>query len=190
MDANEFPLLGEAPAIELANTRYRDGEEVIDFLAPRARGEAWTRLALGAQMRLPGRWPAEANEHLRELRDAVFGVLSACADGTVPAPSAVATVNAFAAQACARAVLDWPANGPSARVEFAGAALAVVGARLATSCIELALGHATRPIRRCEGPGCALLFVQQHGRRRFCDAGCSHRGRQRRYVLGHRDVAS
>jgi predicted RNA-binding Zn ribbon-like protein len=55
-------------------------------------------------------------------------------------------------------------------------------AGLATGCIELLTGADRQGLRRCEGPGCSLLFVQQHGRRRFCHESCSHRDRQQRYA--------
>ena len=187
MDADDFPLLGEPLAVELANTRYLDGADVIDFLAPRERAEAWARHALAGQT-APRRWSAAAAGQLRELRDAVFELLSACASGGVPSAAAIANVNASAATACAHAALDWPdTDVPRARVEFCGEPLAVVTARFATSCIEVVIGHPEHAVRRCEGPGCALLFVQRHGRRRFCHAGCSHRARQRRYVNTHRE---
>ncbi|MEU4625198.1 CGNR zinc finger domain-containing protein [Actinoplanes sp. NPDC023801] len=35
-------------------------------------------------------------------------------------------------------------------------------------------------MRRCEGPGCCVFFVQHHPRRRYCHVSCAHRDRQAR----------
>lgn len=171
MSHTEFPILGEPSGIELANTWYGSGADTIDFLADPDDAAAWVALVAG-----PGRIDDVAE--LRELRDAVRDLLAARAAGRPLGRRAVATLNRHAAAGCASAALRVAAGGVlSSEMRFQGPA--AVRARLATSCIEVLTGP--HPIHRCEGEGCGLFFVQQHGRRRFCHDGCSHRARQQRY---------
>ena len=176
MRDEDLPLLGEPLAIELVNTWYGDGDDAVDLLDPPALALRWAALALG-----PGEPPALPE--LRALRDAARVLVLARSAGQPLDPAAVAVVNAAAAQARAHLelVVD-PARpaAPASRAHLRGGPLA----RLATSCVEVLCGP--DPLRRCEGPGCGLFFVQHHGRRRFCHDGCSHRARQQRYARSTR----
>jgi predicted RNA-binding Zn ribbon-like protein len=178
-DDDDLPLLGEALALDLANTRYGEGDDAVDFLGAVHAG-AWARAALGLAA-LSGPQAAA----LRGLRDAVRALVEATWSGEAPPPAAVAAVDRAAAGCPSHATLSWvPGEGPRARVVFDGPPFAVALARAATSAIEVLVGE--RPIRRCEGPGCTVWFVVDHGRRRFCHDGCSHRARQRRYTRSRR----
>ena len=174
---DDLPLLGEPLAIELANTRYGAGDDAFDFLGTAPLALRWLRAALrdeGVDL------SASEVDELRAVRDAIYEVIVARCEGEIPPPWAVAAVNRASAAAPAHAELLWaPGAPPRAQVVFEGAPPATLIARAATSAIELCTQE--RPVRRCQGPGCALLFVQDHGRRRFCHDGCGHRARQRRY---------
>lgn len=170
MTAPEFPILGEPLGIELANTWYGVGDDAVDFLADPRHAAAWVAQAIGPRA-------VDDVDLLRELRDAVRDLVAARSAGRALSRRAVATINNHAA-GCANVALRLDARGrPSSEVQFRGAA--AVRARLATSCVEVLTGP--HPVHRCEGEGCGLFFVQQHGRRRFCHDGCSHRARQQRY---------
>lgn len=170
----EFPVLGEPIAIELANTWYGLGEDAIDLLEPPGLALAWVAEVAGAM-------PLDDVEQLRELRDAVRALVSARAAGLPLSRRAITTLNRHAAAGCASVALSVDRKGQAASVvSFRGDA--ALRARLATSCIEVLTGP--HPLHRCEGEGCGLFFVQQHGRRRFCHDGCSHRARQQRYRRG------
>lgn len=167
---DDLPLLGEAPAVELANTRYGTGADAIDFLADPATAARWV-----AEVTDVG--PVDDLSRLRELRDAVYALLEARCANRPPDPTLVAIVNRHAADGDAAVALSCADGVLTSRVVFRGPAR--VRASFATSCAEVLIGSA--PVRRCEGPGCSLFFVAHHGRRRFCHDGCSHRGRQQRY---------
>lgn len=158
-------------AVDLANTWYDAGSEVIDFLAEAAGARRWTaRVTCGDRV--------DDVRLLRQLRDAVRTLIVARTEGRPLDAAAVRIVNRHAAAACASVAMVAGARGEvTARVLFRGDGRA--RAKLATSCVEVLTG--TDPVRRCEGPGCPLFFVQDHGRRRFCHAGCSHRARMQRY---------
>lgn len=171
MTQTDFPILGEPPGIELANTWYGSGHEAIDFLADPDDVAAWAA-------HVTGQTPVDDVSQLRELRDAVRALVAASAAGRPLSRRAIGTLNRHAAAGCASAALRVDAQGHvSSAVRFRGDG--AVRARLATSCIEVLTGP--HPIHRCEGEGCGLFFVQHHGRRRFCHDGCSHRARQQRY---------
>jgi predicted RNA-binding Zn ribbon-like protein len=170
---DDLPLLGEPPAIELANTWYGAGDEAADYLAEPEVAQRWVAAVLQGA-------PAGDLVGLRALRDATRTLLAARCDGIPLDPRAVEVVNAHAARACAHVALVVAEGAASSRVSFRGDA----AARLATSCVEVLTGP--DPLRRCEGPGCTMFFAQGHGRRRFCHDGCSHRARQRRYLRSHR----
>lgn len=175
MESADFPILGAPLSIELANTRYGAGADAIDFLADLTRARHWVQHAVG-------RATIDDWVLLRELRDAIHAALVARAAGVAPDARTLAVINRHAAAACAAAVLSvQPDGATAAAVRFRGAG--ALRARLATSCIEVLTGP--HPVRRCEGVGCGLFFVQQHGRRRFCSDGCSHRERQQRYRTTH-----
>lgn len=167
----EFPILGEPPGIELANTWYGSGADAIDFLADPGHARAWVAAVAGPST-------VDDLDALRALRDAVRRLVVARATGRPLDRRAIGILNRHAAAACASATLRMDTRGAlTAAVHFRGPG--TVRARLATSCIEVLTGP--HPVARCEGAGCGLFFVQHHGRRRFCHDGCSHRARQLRY---------
>jgi predicted RNA-binding Zn ribbon-like protein len=167
---DDLPLLGEPLAIELANTWYGEGE--VDFLAEPALATRWIGAAVPDDAS-----PLTTRDAavLRRLRDAVRALILAVLREAPLDAAAIAVVNDGAAAACAHA--SW-VDG-AAQVVFRGPPLARAQARLATSCVELLAARVA--VRQCEGPGCFMLFVQQHRHRRFCHDGCSHRARQARY---------
>lgn len=169
----DLPLLGEPPAIELANTWYGAGPSAHDFLGDAEVARRWASWVVGGDALVDV-------AALVELRDAVRALIVARIDGSPLDPAAVRVVNRHAAEACASIRLRVDGAAASSAVSFRGGA----AARVATSCVEVLTGP--DPIRRCEGPGCTMFFVQGHGRRRFCYEGCSHRARQRRYARSQR----
>jgi predicted RNA-binding Zn ribbon-like protein len=186
MDAEQLPILGEPLPVELANSLYLADGEATDFLATPASAQLWLEHALGpAGVDFPRAISASEAAALRELRDAAVEILSALCQHRTPKPTRVQALNRHAAAACAHVELVWSSSDqPSARVRLRGDRFSRMCAQLATACIELCTSEAAGEIRRCEGPGCSLMFVQHHRRRRFCHESCSHRARQRRYVQG------
>ncbi|GAB2632039.1 ABATE domain-containing protein [Kribbella swartbergensis] len=175
----EFPLLGTEPlVVEFANTWYDDG--AVDFLATPELVRDWFRAYAELHGVAVTRVPARDAARVREVRDHVHRLLAAIADGDHPGAETIAAVNDCAALAYSSVRLNWPAGGkPSAGTDSATSGTTRLLAELATEAIELAAGEAG--ISRCEGPGCRMLFVRTHGRRRFCHASCSQRARQARY---------
>ena len=171
MDDVELPILGTEPlVVEFANTRY--GDE--DFLGTAELAVRWFAAA-GVQ---PARDPAAA----RALRDSIHTLFTATVTAATPPATAIMHVNAAAAKAPTSPQLVPQPTGALAADSLGTATgdAALLGG-LATACIELLTDERARPLRRCEGPGCCLFFVQHHPRRRYCHESCAHRDRQARY---------
>ncbi|MEU4621989.1 ABATE domain-containing protein [Actinoplanes sp. NPDC023801] len=172
MDDVEMPLLGTEPlVVEFANTLY--GDE--DFLGTTELATLWFTTA--------GAPPARDTAAARSLRDSIRTLFAATVAGAAPLATAVTHVNATAAQAPTYPQMIRQSGAvlvADSRRDAATGDAALLGG-LATACIELLTGGRARLLRRCEGPGCCLFFVQHHPRRRYCHESCAHRDRQARY---------
>jgi predicted RNA-binding Zn ribbon-like protein len=124
------------------------------------------------------------SDAFRELRGHVEAAVLAARDGLEPD---LAPLNAALRGAPSFEVLTW-----SGAVEVAhereGGEVARALAMLAGAAAELLASPAVRKVKTCEGPGCRLLFVPAHPRRRWCDpATCGNRVRVARYYQRHKD---
>lgn len=186
VDLEDLPLLGEPAVVELANTLYLTGEDVLDILAGQGTRAAWLAHLVMDPPAIPARLTAAETMALMRLRDAVADLLRAVATAARPALESIATINQAAGAAPLVARLDWPPGQPARAVTHPAADAAVfdvVLGRLAVDTIGLVTGP--HPLRVCAGPGCGLLFVARHRRRRFCHDSCSHRARQAAYYHRH-----
>ncbi len=187
MPGPEFPILGTEPlAVELANTLYGSGDEQIDFLRTVQWINEWFALvSVEHGVTAPAAMGRDA-ERVRMLRDCVHSLLSAAIDERTPDAVSVERVNGFAAAAPTRLRLDWAGTGgPVSRWRDTTTGSTAVLGRIATCCIELLTGPEAGKVRRCQGPGCSLIFVKSHPRRRWCHPSCGHRDRQARYYRRH-----
>lgn len=182
-DPDDLPVLGEPPAVELANTAYGDGADAVDFLADDGSIAHWFRHAsLGLPVAVPMFVGSDADA-LRSLRDAVRLAFDAVATGAEAAHSTIEAINTCAAAAPSCARLEREPDGRLVLVRVPAGAAPVDAALgwLATGALELLAGPDRLLLRRCGGPGCTMLFVRRHHRRRWCDPSCGHRARQARY---------
>jgi predicted RNA-binding Zn ribbon-like protein len=181
-----LPLLGESVALDAVNSRYGVEPDVVDFL-----DEQWVdrwiegldaahRLGVGAIGR-------DDVRRLRAVRDAARTIVLAALDGARPARRAVDVLNEEARRAPTVPLLRWTSTGPTRDPQPTGTPGAPLPARLAIATIELVTGPDVERVRRCARPGCSMLFIQDHGHRRFCHPSCSHVMRQARYRHLHPD---
>jgi predicted RNA-binding Zn ribbon-like protein len=181
----DFPVLGEPIAIELANTRYRDGATVVDFLPDPAMAAAWFDASpTAAALARPERWSRSAWAQLVELRDATDRAFRAAIDGQAPDAESLRVLNEAAGRARGHRALRWDASGGPSLVVRREAATPVDGvlADLADSAITVVTGSGAGPLGVCANDDCELLFVRQHHRRRWCHNSCGHRHRQAAYA--------
>ena len=177
---DDLPLIGEPLAVELANTRYGEGDDRIDFLATTGLIAMWFAHA-GAAPRLPARLTGRDAGRIRDLRDSTHTLIGQTVDRLPLSVPAVGLLNRHAARAPRVLRLD-VADG-RARIGSSGTVrgLDAVLGLLAHEAITLLGGPDAARLRRCDHPDCTMAFVQRHRRRRWCHPSCGHRTRQARY---------
>jgi predicted RNA-binding Zn ribbon-like protein len=168
------------PSLALVNSRHISRTGMVDHLTTaQALGEwlAWRSLLDG---------PVAARDADLDaalaLRDGTRELLVAAVGGRVPAPSAVAAVNAAAAVAPAAHQVRWDADAGPVRTRSAPAASDVQRAlaAIAEDAIALVCEHRAELIA-CEAPGCVRLLLKDHPRRHWCSTRCGDRVRAARH---------
>ncbi|REE94758.1 CGNR zinc finger domain-containing protein [Thermomonospora umbrina] len=183
MDVPDFPILGSEPvAVELANTLYGSGARQVDFLRSPEWIDLWFSLVGAEHGLMVTAGLGRDAPRVRELRDCVRHLLSAAAGARAPDPRMVDLLNEYATVVPTHPRLEWATDGTRLRrnVDLATGDAAVLG-RIAADCIAVLTAPPARSPRRCTGPGCSMLYVKNHSRRRWCHPSCGHRDRQARY---------
>lgn len=181
--ADDLPLLDEPLPVELANTWYASGDTVVDFLGTPALVSLWFETAsVASDLVLPAPVTEADAAAIRGLRDAVRALVAALAAGAPPPADAIDAVNRCAARSPSGPRLVCSPDG-ELRTErvHAGTARDVLLGRVAARTIDFVVGGAVSRLERCAGPGCGMLYVREHHRRRWCHESCGHRARQARY---------
>lgn len=181
-----FRWLGEPLAIDLANTvmvvRDDNGDEV-DLLSTPAELERWLA-AEGERLHAYEAGAADLGA-IRDLRDAVRGLLTAAAEGDEPPHGYLDRVNAASAAAPVAPRLAL-AGGRAVRAEPVRAGVAplpdLLGA-LARAAIELLADTPEGELRICRAPSCGMFYL---GARRWCCSACGNRARAARHYRRHR----
>ncbi|MBV9195692.1 MAG: CGNR zinc finger domain-containing protein [Solirubrobacterales bacterium] len=176
------PLQDEPLAIELHNTLYASGGQVVDGLATETNTRAWLD-ALADRLPSEGNGRLPSRAELLELRDPVREALHAAMDGDAPSRSSLEIINRISANAPRSPMARWrPGTPPVADVDLHGASrAAAVLAAFAADTIDLLTGPRRDALRACGASGCMLLFLKNHPRREWCSAACGNRARQARH---------
>jgi predicted RNA-binding Zn ribbon-like protein len=174
-----FRWLGEPLAIDLANTvMVVRGEETVDLLSSVGDLALWLaeeRERIG-DLDLGG----SHLEELRVIREAIRQAFSAQAEGSAPAPEALARINAASAASPVAPQLGVDERGrlvAGQSDEGAGSLPGLLG-KLARSAIEVLADAETVPLKICTAPSCGMFFL---GRRRWCCSACGNRARVARH---------
>lgn len=163
-----FPFIGGRPCLNFAATLGKRHTTPVERLPDTAALARWiTEAGLHDGTDAPRVTAAEL-ARARVLREAVYRLLRAAMDGRTPDPADVVRVNEAAARpdlvpqlaTDARRITHREAPRP------ASAALATV----ARDAVLLVGGPLLERVKECEGPECALLFLDdsQARRRRWC----------------------
>jgi predicted RNA-binding Zn ribbon-like protein len=169
-------LTGEPLALDLINTRTRDA----DLLATRETFQDW----LSAQA---GRLAAPAAgidlTAVRTLRQQIENAVEHARTGQAPPAQSLRALNRALQAAPAYREITWPGTS----VKRGGDATQQLMAELAEAAVDLLTDPAITKVRSCEGPGCRLLFLPAHPRRRWCSPDqCGNRARVARYYQRHK----
>ncbi|MEZ7132396.1 ABATE domain-containing protein [Nonomuraea sp. AD125B] len=178
-------LIGEPLALDLLNTRTRD----LDVLDTPGDFQTWLARQAGRLDPPSGPLGPEGLAAVRRLRGHVAAALDAVRAGESPPAAALAAINEAARAAPAYRVLEWHDGGPRVRAERDGDAPAALLAQLAEAAVELLADPAAGRVRGCEGPGCLLLFLPAHPRRRWCSPDlCGNRVRVARHYRRRKEA--
>jgi predicted RNA-binding Zn ribbon-like protein len=176
------PVRDEPLAVELHNTLYASGGELVDGLRDRASSDAWLA-ALGRRLPIGGSPGGPKPAELIALRQAVRAAFRALLKSQVPPRTSIETINRFSKRAPRSPMAQWRPNElPQAGWDFGGASRGdVVLSALAADAIDLLAGPDGAILRACGAPGCVLVFVKNHPRREWCSGACGNRARQARH---------
>jgi predicted RNA-binding Zn ribbon-like protein len=120
---------------------------------------------------------------LHALRAAIRAAFLARIAGTPLDEASLGVLNATSAGGPRAPQLTWEAGGPERAwaTPRAGSGLEVAAATLAADAIEVVSGELGDSLRACEAHGCVRIFLQDHGRRRWCSRTCGDRVRVARH---------
>ncbi len=178
------PAPGEEHSLGLAlvNTELVHRGEPFDLLVGADAVPGWLE-ARGLE------WPDGSEitrkdaERLRGLRAAIRAAFVARIDGRPLDRGSLETLNAASAAGPRTPRLAWESDGPE--LDWAapreGTGLDVALATIAADAIDVVSSPLGALLRSCEAHGCVRLFLQDHGRRRWCSRTCGDRVRVARH---------
>jgi predicted RNA-binding Zn ribbon-like protein len=193
--AGRLPLVGGALALDFANTAAGRGTDgAVEHLRSADDLVAWAAHAgaIGAEAAARIR-PAFARggaggrvlDEARALREAIFGVGSAVAQGRRAPPADLATLSRCAGAAVAAARLVPADDGYALAFTDPPPEMALLGP-IAWSALDLVTHGEIARLKQCPGQGCGWLFLDhsKNGSRRWCDmATCGNRAKARTHRL-------
>jgi predicted RNA-binding Zn ribbon-like protein len=163
--------------LDFANTRYWRGQsEPTETLKAPADLAAWAKVG-----KAPSGREFEASLALRET---IYRLFDANAQGRVPASRDLEALNQALRQAPTRSTLRRGRDGYSWEVDTkSGTALGML-APVLWSAGDLLAGPRLDRVRRCANPECGWLFLDDSraGKRRWCSmSACGNRAKARRH---------
>jgi predicted RNA-binding Zn ribbon-like protein len=176
-----FHLLGGRPSLDLPATRVPSHAGAVDRLRSPEDLERW--FAAAGLVSVPVAADAADLQSARELRRVLYRLYRATAARRPADPADVATVNGWAARPAPAPRLGLDAEGmPVAAVDAPTAASLL--ALVARDAVEVLGGPLRDRVRRCDGEGCTLMFIDtsRGGRRRWCSMNlCGARSKMAAY---------
>lgn len=177
--------------LDFVNTRYWRGRarptEALDSPAALCRWAGSAPLLGGLSEAEAGLW----YDGLIALREALFRLLAAAAEGEAPAAVDLARFNAALAQAPARKCLA--EGGDRYALEAPARSPAVLLAPVLWSAADLLAGRRRTHLRQCANPECRWMFLDdsKSGNRRWCQmSACGNRAKARRHYEKRRAEAT
>lgn len=173
-------------ALALVNTELESRSGLVDLIADGPAAAAWLRQHAGADLEQISDRDAR---QVRDLRAAVRAAFAARIAGAAPDPPSLAALNAAAAAAPRAPQVTWTAEGPQhAWASPASRGIRIAEAAIAADAIDVLTGPLASTLRSCDAHGCMRIFLQDHGRRRWCSTACGDRVRVARHYAKTRDA--
>jgi predicted RNA-binding Zn ribbon-like protein len=180
-------MTGEPLALNLVNTVVGTADGEVDLLANPGALHAWLT-AQRDRIDVPG---GEIDlGAVKALRAHITAAIQAARVGTPPPPRALRAINAAMRGAPLHHEIGWNGQAVTSTATRNGDATAVLLAHLAGEAAALMSGPSIGLVRRCQGPGCRMLFLPANPRRRWCSPDiCGNRARVARYYQRHKEAA-
>jgi predicted RNA-binding Zn ribbon-like protein len=179
------PLTGEPLALDLVNTVASPPGGEADLLESTDDLRAWLAAERDRLDITDGQIDLGA---VRALRAHITRAVEAARAGTPPPAEVLRAISDAQRNAPAYQELGWNGQAITVTARRPGNATAVLLAQLAEAAATLLASPAMGLVRRCEGPGCRMLFLPAHPRRRWCSpATCGNRARVARYYQLHKE---
>jgi len=163
--------------LDFANTRYWRGQATpTETLNAPADLAAWAKIP-----RAPS--PREFEQAIA-LRETLYRLFDAQAQGKQAAPRDLEALNTALAQAPARTALKRSRGGYEWDVDPRGGTALALLAPVLWSAGDLLAGPRLDRVRRCANPECGWLFLDDSraGKRRWCSmSACGNRAKARRH---------
>ena len=180
------PLTGEPLALDLVNTVASPPGGQVDLLESADDLRAWLAAERDRLDITDGQIDLSA---VRALRAHITRAVEAARASTPPPPAALRAITDAQRNAPAYQELGWNGQAITVTTRRRGTATAVLLAQLAEAAATLLASPAIGLVRSCEGPGCRMLFLPAHPRRRWCSpATCGNRARVARYYQLHKEI--
>ena len=189
---SELALIGGASCLDLANTveaRRGDGplEHLSDYgdLLVWAERSALVRVATAKRLaEIASERPFGARvtiQRARELREDIYRVFRAIADGEEPLAGDLARLTAWWRADQGRRELVASGPGFLLRTLAGDGALDTVLWPVVSSAVELLTSDRLRRVRRCGDCDCLFIDDSRNGTRTWCGNECGNRARARRH---------
>ncbi len=182
----DLPLTGEPLALDLINTRGGSPDGPVDHVTTVEGLHRWLR-AQAHRLPQPDSPLTEADlAAVLDLREVVTTVIDRARRGLEPPAQALLALGEADRLAPPYRTLTWEEGRVLVGTARAGDYRSTLLALLAGAAIDLLAGPITT-VRGCEGPGCCMLFLPAHPRRRWCSPElCGNRVRVARYYQRHK----
>jgi predicted RNA-binding Zn ribbon-like protein len=189
--------------VDLANTVNSRDEDPADWLDGYPRLLEWAALTgsfdpdvlrrLGRRASRDRAGAARALRSIKELREALHGVLSAIGAEDAPPADDLRRLERSWKGAAAHARIDVSDGEAHIRLDVETSGLTSLEHEVAIRAIELLQSLPQERTRVCAGPRCGWLFIDRSkaGRRRWCDmATCGNAAKSRRHYQRSRARSS
>ncbi|CAM5289958.1 CGNR zinc finger domain-containing protein [Streptomyces atroolivaceus] len=186
--ADSEPLIGEALALDLVNTRPAGAHGRVDLLATPQQLSGWLLLE---RDRLQGEVQNTAPTRsdlapLHTVRAHTEAAVRALLDRSEPPVRALRGLTEAQRAAPPVRELDWDGTAVTAIPRRNGPLGTRLAALLAEAAAEMLSTPAIDRLKECEADDCVMVFLTAHPRRRWCSpTRCGNRTRVARYYRRH-----
>ncbi|MGW9029872.1 CGNR zinc finger domain-containing protein [Streptomyces sp. NPDC055722] len=177
----EAPVIGDTPALDLANTHFAVRGKPVEGLPNKEALERWlTSMHTSGDLPPVSAVDSEGLASFIELRDAIRMVARALIVGGGEIGDAVDRINDFARGNHANPRLVMEQTGLISRSESDATGMRRLLADFAWDAIDLFGTERKKLLRSCPAPDCPLFFIKDHSRRKWCQPSCANRVRAAR----------